>query len=89
MRPGKPNSAPASTPAPYRNDTVEMHPEDREAVREGRAYAKEMGPSFCADFREELDALITEYGDAAAEQALRNLRELFWTRMWTEKDTVR
>lgn len=67
------------------NSTAEMHPEDRKAVVEGRAYAAEKGAAFCEQHKAELFALITEYGDSSAETALSNLRERFWMGSWEKK----
>lgn len=65
-----------------RNSSLEMHPEDRAVLKEGKAYAREKGAAFCEKYRQEIDALITEYGDSSAEAALSNLRERFWLREW-------
>lgn len=66
------------------NANTEMHPEDREVVKEGKAYAKDKGAAFCSKYRAEIDSLITEYGDSAAEAVLGNLRERFWLREWED-----
>lgn len=73
-------------PPEKRNNAYEMHPDDRKALEEGEAYAKEKGPAFCEQFRAEIDRLVTEYGDGMAEQMLMSLREKFWLRGW-EKQT--
>jgi hypothetical protein len=49
---------------------------------EGERYAAEHGQAFVNAHRKQMEALITTWRDADAEEAFVALRERFWARIW-------